>query len=67
MRGKITQFNSPGSFGQNSVSTNPSPSVSALVSTEIHIQCVYCGAPHYSVSFDKVFSPRDRRDELLKA
>ena len=65
--GKITEFKSPGSFGQNRVSTNRSPSASALVSTEIHIQCAYCGAPHYSASCDKVVSPRDRRDVLLKA
>jgi len=49
------------------VSTNRSPSASALVSTEVCIQCAYCSAPHYSASCDKVVSPKDRRDVLVKA
>ena len=61
------KLKSSGTSGQNRVSTNCSPSASALVTSEVRIHCAYCGAPHYSASCDKVVSPKDRRDVLLKA
>ena len=62
---KLKSRTQSGSRGQAQGSSNPT--ASALLSQSHHIRCVYCNAPHYSASCDKVCDMKERKDILIKA
>ena len=42
------------------------PTASSLVANSYNVHCVYCNAPHFSASCDKVLEVKDRKDILIK-